>query len=143
MAQGLFNLGVLLIAGVGGLLGAACWMWLNPYRAGKEQEPGPDAQVLQGLQRDFAALCAGAAGVGERLLGLERQLRRLSERQDQLEVRSVGERPYAQAIRMVQRGASAQDLIAACGLSQGEAELVVLMHGPDHAGRLGDVHTTQ
>lgn len=78
---------------------------------------------------DFAALCKASVGAGDHLVRLEQQVRRLTERQDQIEMRTAGDRPYTQAIQMVQRGANVTELISRCGLTRGEAELIAMLHG--------------
>ena len=78
---------------------------------------------------DFAALCKASVGAGDHLVKLEQQVRRLIERQDQIEMRSAGDRPYTQAIQMVQRGADVAELVSNCGLTRGEAELIAMLHG--------------
>ncbi|HEY9199372.1 MAG TPA: DUF2802 domain-containing protein [Gammaproteobacteria bacterium] len=78
---------------------------------------------------DFAALCKASVGAGDHLVRLEQQVRRLTERQDQIEMRSAGDRPYTQAIQMVQSGADVSELISRCGLTRGEAELIAMLHG--------------
>lgn len=78
---------------------------------------------------DFAALCKASVGAGDHLVRLEQQMRRLTERQDQIEMRSAGDRPYTQAIQMVQSGADVSELITRCGLTRGEAELIAMLHG--------------
>jgi hypothetical protein len=42
---------------------------------------------------------------------------------------SQSDRPYGEAIQLVQRGASASDLVKELGLSRSEADLVVMLHG--------------
>lgn len=78
---------------------------------------------------DFAAMCKASVGAGDHLVRLEQQVRRLIERQDQIEMRTAGDRPYTQAIQMVQHGADVSELIANCGLTRGEAELIAMLHG--------------
>lgn len=78
---------------------------------------------------DFAALCKASVGAGDHLVRLEQQVRRLTERQDQIEMRNAGDRPYTQAIQMVQSGADVSELISRCGLTRGEAELIAMLHG--------------
>lgn len=89
---------------------------------------------LQALRSDMGALCSGAKGVGERLNKLEHLLRHQAERQDQLELRSSGERPYQQAIKLVHKGAGARELVDAFGMTRTEADLIVMMHQVDKAG---------
>lgn len=87
------------------------------------------AAELQALRADLGAMCASIAGFGERLVRIEQQLRSVGDRQDQLELRPGGERSYAHAIRMVQKGAGVDELVASCGINRGEAELLLRVHG--------------
>ena len=85
---------------------------------------------IHALGADFNALCSGATGVDRRISRLERQGLDLGHRQETLEnQRQVGDMPYGEAIQLVQKGASAERLVEELGLSQGEAELVMLLHG--------------
>ncbi|SEQ17315.1 Protein of unknown function [Ectothiorhodospira magna] len=59
---------------------------------------------------------------------VDQQLQRLSEQQEQVLMRDADEGPYRQALRMVRQGATRDDLVAGCGLSAGEAELLLAMH---------------
>lgn len=88
-----------------------------------------NAAELQALRTDLGAMCASIAGFGERLVRIEQQLRSVADRQDQLELRPGGERSYAHAIRMVQKGAGVEELVASCGINRGEAELLLRVHG--------------
>jgi len=89
---------------------------------------------LQALRTDLGqcarALPASASG----LVRIEQQLRSVGDRQDQLELRPGGERSYAHAIRMVQKGAGVDELVASCGNHRGEAELLLRVHGMAQAG---------
>lgn len=111
-------------------------LWLRRLHArlaGQDEQIRQMAREIRELRSDMGGLLAGARGLGERLGQFEQQLRHQAERQDQLELRHTGERPYQQAIRMVQRGASASDLVDAFGMSRSEADLVVMMHQLDKA----------
>ncbi len=81
------------------------------------------------LREAVGALCAGAAGTDRRMLGLEQGLRRLAERQDRMELVHAGERAYDHAIRLVRNGAGLERLVAECGLTAGEARLILMLHG--------------
>ncbi|MDH5778243.1 MAG: DUF2802 domain-containing protein [Gammaproteobacteria bacterium] len=83
------------------------------------------------LQRDIRAITAAAIGVGERVLELERRQKRLTERQDTMDIYDPANQPYEQAIRMVQTGSDVTELVDICGLSESEAELITLMHRLD------------
>ncbi|MAT64037.1 MAG: sporulation initiation inhibitor protein soj [Gammaproteobacteria bacterium] len=100
---------------------------LQERLAGRESDLGA-------LQGDLAALTRASVGAGEHLMQVEHRVRRLSERQNQTEMRAGGDRPYQQAIQLVQGGADAEALIRQCGLTRGEADLVVMLHGVAHAG---------
>ena len=86
------------------------------------------------LQRDMAALCTGAVGMGERLARVEQRSRRLKLRQEQLEMRDADKRPYEHAIRMVHKGAPVEEIMDVCHISRSEAELITMMHRLDEAG---------
>lgn len=87
--------------------------------------------TVERLQDDVQALCAGGVSVGKHISAMEQRLRRLHERQDQLELRDPGQQPYGHAIRLAQRGAGVDELISNCGLARGEAELLLRLHSTE------------
>ncbi len=84
--------------------------------------------AMQRIHQDMHALCAGAINLGKHVDGLEQRIRRLAERQDQLELRDPMEQTYAHAIRLAQKGVDVNDLVENCGLARGEAELLLRIH---------------
>lgn len=99
---------------------------------------------MQALQRDLRALANAAVGVGGRVLEIERQQRKRpvivatqepvqTQAAAPIEFYNSSSQPYEQAIRMVQTGASVDDIVNVCGLSKSEAELVSMMHRLDKA----------
>lgn len=101
---------------------------------------------MQSLQRDLRALANAAVGVGGRVLEIERHQRKrpvVVPAQEQsavyntaaapVEYCNSSNQPYEQAIRMAQTGASTDDIVSVCGLSESEAELVSMMHRLDKA----------
>jgi Protein of unknown function (DUF2802) len=84
--------------------------------------------AIHRMQNDMHALCAGAINMGKHVDALERKMRRLTERQDQLELRDPMEQTYAHAIRLAQKGADVNELVENCGLARGEAELLLRIH---------------
>lgn len=64
----------------------------------------------------------------ERLRETERRVREVMERQNRLEMMAPSTERFKHAIALVQRGASAEELTATCGLARGEAELLHLLH---------------
>ena len=63
------------------------------------------------------------------MISSEAELRALCERQMQLELKQPAAGHYRHAISMVELGAGTKELISNCGLSRGEAELLLRMHG--------------
>ncbi len=93
------------------------------------------ASELDMLRQDFNALCSGAVGVNKRVLRLEQRGRDLQQRQDSMEQQQKpSQRPYGEAIQLVQKGADAARLVEEFGLSRSEAELIVMLHGMREAG---------
>ncbi|WP_428603119.1 DUF2802 domain-containing protein [Sedimenticola sp.] len=86
-----------------------------------------EAQI-HSLTENLNALCSGAVGVDQRVSNLERTGRDLAHRQESIET-SQPDRPYGEAIQLVQQGASASVLVQELGLSRSEADLVVMLHG--------------
>lgn len=82
---------------------------------------------LHQLEQEIGALCSASMGAGEHVVKMERQVQRIVERQNQLDMRINVERPYSQASQLVMRGADIDELVETCGLSRGEAELLVMM----------------
>lgn len=83
---------------------------------------------VHSLTENLNALCSGAVGVDQRVSNLERSGRDLAHRQESMES-TQSDRPYGEAIQMVQRGATASALVEELGLSRSEADLVVMLHG--------------
>jgi len=88
-----------------------------------------DAQRrIEQMEQELGALCSAAVGAGEHVVKLEQKVKRIIERQNLLELRASSDRPYNQASQLVHRGADIKELVDTCGLTRGEAELMVMMH---------------
>ncbi|MDD5328419.1 MAG: DUF2802 domain-containing protein [Sulfuricella sp.] len=59
---------------------------------------------------------------------LHQQVDLLQAEVDQLKAQQVTVTPYTQAIQMAQQGIDVDEVAARCGISRGEAELIVAMH---------------
>lgn len=57
-----------------------------------------------------------------------KKLNHTMERQTDLEQKDVGSLPYNYAIRLVEMGATSDDLVENCGLARVEADLIALVH---------------
>jgi len=106
----------------------------------ERRERARQAESLQTIQRDLRALCNSAVTVGERINRAERRVQQLAERQeelglrqDQIDQEDPEGRAYAQAVKMAQKGARAEELMEVCGLTRGEADLIAMMHRLDQS----------
>jgi hypothetical protein len=120
METGLTAVGLLMITAL-----IAAEMIFTARR--RRQDRQRDA-VLRRLQGDLHALVAGAVSVDQHLAAVEQRLRRLAERQDQLELRDPVQQTYDHAIRLIQQGADIGALMEQCALARGEAELLLRVH---------------
>ncbi len=113
------------------LAGCFVLLLLNLLR----RRPGAVADPrIETLQRDVRALTTAAVGMGERVMELERRQRRLAEEQKTVDLFDAANQPYEQAIHLARHGADAAELVATCGLSTSEAELIAIMHRMDETG---------
>ncbi|GMU47734.1 MAG: DUF2802 domain-containing protein [Pseudomonadales bacterium] len=88
-------------------------------------------RLIPALALDAAPTAADDPQVAleQRLRELETALEQLRGRLERGGLADHREQLYAQAIRMVHRGAVAAELVTLCGLSRSEAELIATMHG--------------
>jgi len=86
---------------------------------------------ISAVKSEIHELRCGTLGVGTRVQDVEGKLAQTIERQDELA--KVSHDPqtklYGHAMKMVELGASVDDLVAECDLTRGEAELLVSLHG--------------
>lgn len=92
-----------------------------------EQQARLDARIDK-LGQKLAEYQQSNIRMGEELLSLREKLGQLENRQQRVEQQDVQGIPYNQASRLVQMGASTDDLMQACGLSRSEAELMLKLH---------------
>lgn len=100
-------------------------VWRGYHRLAGELHTTRDR--LQQAEQELGALCSASVGAGSHVVRLEQQVQRMVDRQDMLELRTGGERPYRQASQLVNKGADIGELVDRCGLTRGEAELLVMM----------------
>lgn len=97
-------------------------------RSQLEQSKHETQMLVQSLRNETHAMGSGSIGVGQRLLEVEKKLNQAMERQIDLEQKDTGSLPYNYAIRLVEMGATADDLVENCGLARVEADLIALVH---------------
>ncbi len=106
--------------------------WVLQWRAesARRETRLQQKRDIDTLKQTVGALCSSAVGVDRRVNRLEQMGRDLEERQENIELSShQGEPPYSDAIRMVQEGAGADELIQELGISRDAADLIIMMHG--------------
>jgi hypothetical protein len=106
--------------------------WVMQWRAesARREALAQYKRDVDTLKQTVGALCSSAVGVDRRVNRLERMGRDLEERQENIEHSShQSDPPYSDAIRMVQEGAGADELIQELGISRDAADLIIMMHG--------------
>lgn len=79
---------------------------------------------LKMLKSDIQALLLCSRGVGNKLNYQQNEFKNLIERQDRLELTEQGDPAYRQAMALLDRGASQDEMIDTCDLTQAEVELI-------------------
>jgi len=123
-----FELLALVLAVLGFVLALICYSHLRQLKRGLQEARQETHLLVKALRNETHAMGSGAIGVGQRLVEVEKRLNSTMERQMEFEQRDPGSLPYAYAVRLVEMGASAEDLINNCGLARVEAELITLIH---------------
>ena len=84
--------------------------------------------LIISLRAEIQAMSGSTIGMGKRIVDIEVKLDISLEKQRELEQRDPDEVAYSQAARLVEMGASVDDLVHSCGIGRPEAELMTLMH---------------
>jgi uncharacterized protein HemX len=92
--------------------------------------------ALLSLRGALSAVSSGEMANDQRQADIERRLRQLAEQQEQLLMRDPEQGPYQHAMRLASHGASREDLMNTCGLTRGEADLLLALHAAP-SGREG------
>lgn len=128
-------LGVAVLALLGGAV-LQIVLALAGYRAAQTvrvQAPAaPNGQISR-LESEIRVLSGDALEAKRRLAVLEQCLAELAERLDSRE-RDAVPQAYEVAVNLVRQGVAIDDLVATCGLSRGEAELVARLYGRASTG---------
>jgi L-asparaginase II len=95
---------------------------------------------IASLQNQLAVLCAGAVGTDDRIIRFEQTLHQLKEQQHTLDLGMNTQQGYDHAIRLARKGASINQLIDNCNLSDEEAHLISRLHSSDHQAMQQELH---
>lgn len=125
---GWFELAALVLATLGLVMALICFSHLRQLKLKLIEARNETYLLVKALRNETHAMGSGAIGVGQRLVEVEKRLNSTMERQMEFEQRDPGSLPYAYAVRLVEMGATAEDLINNCGLARVEAELITLVH---------------
>ncbi|SIR05167.1 DUF2802 domain-containing protein [Marinobacterium stanieri] len=101
----------------------------------KRQERQHQA-LINVLRNEIRAMTNGSIGMGKRLMAIERTLNITVEKQQELENRDPGVLAYNQAAKLMEMGASVDDLVRNCGIGRPEAELMALLHQELHSSEM-------
>lgn len=115
---------------LGALVAALVALYLANRRVARQLQALEErhAQRLQQLKSEVKTFQQGSIRMGEDLVALRDQFKRLEDKQQRIEQHDPQSLPYNQAARLVSLGASVEDLTQSCGLSKAEAELVSKLH---------------
>jgi len=89
------------------------------------------------VANDINGLCSGSVGIGKRLNRLEKKIKSQELRQNKLENSEPNLQVYGQAMALVHKGAKVDEVVSYCGLSRGEAELLMFVN---NEGRKSSQH---
>ncbi|WP_339845894.1 DUF2802 domain-containing protein [uncultured Halopseudomonas sp.] len=116
--------------GLGVLVAVLLALYLANRRVARQVQALEERQLqrLQQLKNEVNTFQQGSIRMGEDLLALREQFKRMEDKQQRIEQHDPQSLPYNQAARLVSLGASVEDLTQSCGLSKAEAELVAKLH---------------
>ncbi len=115
------------------LIYLAEWLLFSRRRRSLPQ-PGARLEPQVGSESELALLKAQLMALSARLEILERELAEQGERRTMAKHVMPREEaalsPYAQATQLARQGAGVSELTERCGISRGEAELIVALNHP-------------
>ena len=115
------------------LIYLAEWLLFSRRRRNPPQ-PGVRLEPQVGSESELALLKAQLMALSARLEILERELAEQGERRamvkDVMPREEAALSPYAQATQLARQGAGVIELTERCGISRGEAELIVALNQP-------------
>ncbi len=76
------------------------------------------------MNQDLAGLILCMRGIGSRFEKQQKLIRSVTIRQNDISASGTNDSHYEQAVLLMDKGATVEELIETCGLSKGEAELM-------------------
>ncbi|MFK5984482.1 MAG: DUF2802 domain-containing protein [Pseudomonadota bacterium] len=84
---------------------------------------------LTGVMQDMQSMSNATYGIGKQINQINNQVKNIDARQDEIDIRDQGEKPIQQAIALLEKGSTIDEVMENCSLSRGEAELLFRIHG--------------
>lgn len=115
----------------------ALLFFLVSYFLIKKQRKKTDALELlvksllatnESFKNQFSEIHSGSVGLGKKIQQLDAVVRQTQENQLNLVAQAPENRLYTRASKMVELGASIEELMAECELPRAEAELMINLH---------------
>ncbi len=107
-------------------LGVAVWS-VARVRALQQRLMNQELALLS-LRGALSVLCSSEMQADQRQAEMAQRLRVLAGQQEQMLLRDPDQGPYQHAIRLAVRGASREQLMETCGLTRGEADLLLFIN---------------
>lgn len=124
--------GVLIVCCIAVLMTALLALQLNRRLQRLEHQA---EQQVKALKQELGVVSRAAIGVGQRLMTVEKKLNISIEKQQQLASSHGDQQPYNYAASLAEGGASAEQIMASCGVSEAEAKLLALLKNHADDGR--------
>lgn len=80
------------------------------------------------FKQQFVELHSGSIGMGKKIQHLESLVRKTQENQQNLVAQAPENRLYTRGVKMVELGATIEELMSECELPRAEAELLLNLH---------------
>jgi len=99
---------------------------LSMYYLNKKVEH--KSALIKSLQKEISQVSESTAVNQNKVQTLYNQMRQIEGRIDQLSLKEPSQQMYRHAVKLVKSGACINDVVESCGLSRGEAELIMLLN---------------
>jgi len=85
---------------------------------------GQRDNLVANLQKEVEALLLCERGMADRMKQQQSQMRGIASRQDKQEITEHTQVNYKQAIALMKKGATTDEMVEACDISRGEVDLI-------------------
>ena len=78
--------------------------------------------------QDMQSVSSATVGISQKVNKISDRVQNLDVRQDEIDIRDQSKKPIQQAIALINKGASVDEIMQNCQLSKAEAELLIHIH---------------